>query len=316
MYRTAFIGLILAILATFIVGYRYNPLPYLLDTPSKVLDFILTGPGHSKSGRPSHFKGSDEHVEPGPSRRIVAIGDLHGDLPNTLKVLEFAGIINDQQDWIATNTTLVQVGDVVDRGPDTKAIYGLLRRLSNDSSAYGSDVVGVLGNHEIMNMFGDLRYVNPKDTDSFGGPEQRKLEWSRGGDLGSVHWANKGIHFINHSARQSLFQQSEKDAQSNPVFGGEGPTWYREYAQADEKTICPQLKEALNTLGARRMVIGHTPQLDGIKSRCRGRVIIIDTGISSVYGGKLSALEIFGDSATALYEKGKKVKLPKSRPIV
>ena len=86
------------------------------------------------------------------------------------------------------------------------------------------------------------------------------------------------------------------------------------------------------------MVIGHTPQLDGIKSRCRkyalvkslwmfdlvdsskaptleGRVVIIDTGISSVYGGRLSALEIFGDSTTALYEKSARITLPRSRPI-
>ena len=76
----------------------------------------------------SHF--FDENVEPGPPRRIVAVGDLHGDLQNTFKVLEFAAVINERHEWIAPNTTLVQIGDVVDRGRVTKFTDWLSTRIS------------------------------------------------------------------------------------------------------------------------------------------------------------------------------------------
>ena len=48
----------------------------------------------------------------------------------------------------------------------------------------------------------------------------------------------------------------------------------------------------LDATKGRRMIMGHTPQFKGILPRCRSKVIIIDTGISSAYGGVLSALEI------------------------
>lgn len=86
--------------------------------------------------------------------------------------------------------------------------------------------------------------------------------------------------------------------------------WYRGYALDDEADgICEQAESVLKSLNATRMVVGHTPHFQGILSRCRSKVIIIDTcvlraclavfdltllgsGISSAYGGVLSALEI------------------------
>lgn len=86
--------------------------------------------------------------------------------------------------------------------------------------------------------------------------------------------------------------------------------WYRGYALDDEADgICEQAESVLKKLNATRMVVGHTPHFKGILSRCRSKVIIIDTcvsyarrsasglnrcssGISSAYGGVLSALEI------------------------
>ena len=81
-------------------------------------------------------------------------------------------------------TTLVQVGDVVDRGDDTILLYKAIGNLTQQASAVGDRVYSILGNHEIMNLMGDLRYVTKGDNESFGGPQERKIAWSSKGWLG------------------------------------------------------------------------------------------------------------------------------------
>lgn len=77
------------------------------------------------------------------------------------------------------------------------------------------------------------------------------------------------------------------------LYGGGGPLWWRGLADTpDEKTVCGWAKELQEKLGVRRIIGGHTPDLEKIVDRCDGTVIIIDTGISYAYGGVLSALEI------------------------
>lgn len=81
------------------------------------------------------------------------------------------------------------------------------------------------------------------------------------------------------------------------------------YAQDDEREVCPQLERALLYLNATRMIVGHTPQLSGkILDRCNGKVLVIDVGISRVYGGHSAALEIVGEIVTGLYPGGKRTR--------
>lgn len=72
----------------------------------------------------------------------------------------------------------------MDRGPDTIRLYRLMMKLTKQAKEAGGAVFSLLGNHEIMNMMEDLRYVDPGDTDSFGGEEKRKEAWSKDGWLG------------------------------------------------------------------------------------------------------------------------------------
>lgn len=48
-------------------------------------------------------------------RRIVAVGDLHGDFGNTLKVLEMSGVIDKEGGWAGLVDFFVQTGDIIDR---------------------------------------------------------------------------------------------------------------------------------------------------------------------------------------------------------
>ena len=101
--------------------------------------------------------------------RIVAIGDLHGDYDHYLAVLQAAGIVDRRGRWIAGDTHLVQVGDIPDRGPDTRRIIAHMAGLARQASKRGGRVHNLMGNHEAMNVYGDLRYVSEGEFKAFAG---------------------------------------------------------------------------------------------------------------------------------------------------
>ncbi|KAJ7761916.1 Metallo-dependent phosphatase-like protein [Mycena maculata] len=76
------------------------------------------------------------------------------------------------------------------------------------------------------------------------------------------------------------------------LYDANGPFWYRGWATDSEEKACVDVDKVLARTGTRRMIMGHTPDFTGIVSRCNGKIIIIDTGISHAYGGALSALSI------------------------
>jgi TPR repeat protein len=99
--------------------------------------------------------------------RVIAIGDVHGDYEQFVAVLESAGLIDGQGNWTGGATHLVQTGDVLDRGPDSRAVMDLLMRLEKQAAAAGGAVHCLIGNHEAMNIYGDLRYVSPGEFASY-----------------------------------------------------------------------------------------------------------------------------------------------------
>ncbi|MES2859713.1 MAG: metallophosphoesterase [Pseudomonadota bacterium] len=101
--------------------------------------------------------------------RIVAIGDLHGDYDGYLAVLQSAGLVNTRGRWIGGDTHLVQTGDIPDRGPDTRRIIGHMAQLAREARRHGGRVHNLLGNHEAMNVYGDLRYTTAGEYRAFAG---------------------------------------------------------------------------------------------------------------------------------------------------
>jgi hypothetical protein len=93
------------------------------------------------------------------ARRIVAIGDLHGDLSATRNALLLAGVIDENDLWVGGTTVVVQTGDQLDRGDDELEILDLLDALTLQAQAAGGAVHVLNGNHELMNVKQDLRYV-------------------------------------------------------------------------------------------------------------------------------------------------------------
>lgn len=108
--------------------------------------------------------------------RIVAIGDLHGDYDAFEALLTDAGLIDKRKRWSGGETILVQTGDVPDRGPDSLRIIKKLQELQKRAPRTGGQVVTLVGNHEAMNVTGDLRYVHPGEYEAFA---DRKSEQRR-----------------------------------------------------------------------------------------------------------------------------------------
>jgi hypothetical protein len=103
--------------------------------------------------------------------KIVAVGDLHGDYDNFVRILRINKIIDGQNHWIAGKTHLVQIGDVLDRGNHAKKIFDLIKKLEKEAKKAGGKVHMLLGNHEEMNItglaFDRERYVSAEQLRSF-----------------------------------------------------------------------------------------------------------------------------------------------------
>ncbi len=115
--------------------------------------------GPSEVGKPPSRAPSASRLPAPP--RLVAIGDVHGDLAATEAALRLAGAIDQDARWIGGDLVVVQTGDQLDRGDDEQAILELLERLEGEAKAAGGALHVLNGNHEFMNALGDLRYVTP-----------------------------------------------------------------------------------------------------------------------------------------------------------
>ena len=107
--------------------------------------------------------------------RIVAVGDVHGDYEGFVSVLRAAGVIDKSNKWVGGETHLVQTGDCVDRGPDSRKVLELLINLTKQAERSKGMVHALLGNHEAMDIYGDLRYVSAADYASYRNNQSEEL---------------------------------------------------------------------------------------------------------------------------------------------
>ncbi len=275
------------------------------------------------------------------AERVVAIGDLHGDFDATRAVLRLAGLIGADDRWSGGEAVLVQTGDQLDRGDGERRIIDLLERLRDEAVAAGGRVVVLNGNHELMNVRGDLRYVTQGGFAEFkgfadastpvdprlakvppglrgrlvaflpGGPYARILARrpviARVGDTLFVHGGvlpthvEIGLERINREVAAWVAGQTP----SPPPYmrGEDSPVWSRHYSTDPDAADCALLARVLEATGTRRMVVGHTVQKGGANAACGGRVWRIDVGLSAHYGGQPAALEIRGEAVSILSSK-------------
>jgi calcineurin-like phosphoesterase family protein len=113
---------------------------------------------------------------PAGPESVVAIADVHGDFDDFVAILRRTGLIDKQNRWAGGRTTFVQTGDLLDRGPKPREVMDLMMALEKEALQGGGRLVSLLGNHEMMNIMGDLRYVVPVNYASFADGDSEKRQ--------------------------------------------------------------------------------------------------------------------------------------------
>ena len=318
--------------------------------------------------------------------RIVAISDVHGAYDAMVTTLRNVGVLDTELDWAGRDTHLVIIGDLLDRGPRSRDAMDLLMRLEAEAEAAGGRVHVLIGNHEMMNMIGDLRYVSKAEYAAFAKDEtsRDRERWfniwayrrggasttlrerfdsrfprgyfalseafSASGKYGQwllekpiiavinrtafVHGGlppvviEMGLEGINSGLRKNLstyvravetlidanvllptdsFYEHERivtnyvpsldetrevlDAikavqrlSDSAVLSSDGPLWYRGNVKCSGLIEVHRLEDALESIGADRVVVGHTPTPNRkVLQRFDGRVVEVDTGMLNFY---------------------------------
>ena len=249
--------------------------------------------------------------------RIVAVGDVHGDFDQFVKTLRAAEVVDDKNKWIAGKTHLVQLGDILGRGTESRKVLDLMMGLEPQAAAAGGAVHALIGNHEAMVLEDDWRYVQPEDQEGYGGVKEFRDAMSAAGkygqwirkhntaikinDLVFVHagitpsFARLSLGQLNKTLREELAKGVVDGAATDPF----GPLWDRSLALDDPQKVTQELVAVLRRYGASRMVVGHNVSREGVSARAGGRLIMVDVGMSKLYGGPAACLAV---EKNAFYE--------------
>jgi hypothetical protein len=153
----------------------------VLLAPLVVAGLLAPGPAFTQSAQ-AQWSGVE---------RVVAFADVHGAYTELLTLLRESGVIDAQDRWAAGRTHVVSLGDLLDRGADSRQVMDLLMRLQGEAQSAGGQLHVVLGNHEAMNLLGDLRYVDPGEFAAYADVEspaeraQRRAAWEAAQGAGS-----------------------------------------------------------------------------------------------------------------------------------
>lgn len=251
-------------------------------------------------------------------RRVAVLSDIHGQYGVMHALLQAHGVIDEADRWAWGDGHLVIAGDIFDRGTQVNEALWLVYGLQRQAAEAGGRVHFLLGNHEAMVLYDDLRYVHPKYlavAELFGeshaalyGPETVLGQWLRG--LPAIVRVNDSL-FV-HGGLSDAYAALELDAEStNARFrdslglpretirgdavldalyrGDSSPLWYRGYFNDDALTQS-DLDALVARWGVQRIVVGHTSQMR-IESLFEGRVLAVDSSIKNGESGELLLIE-------------------------
>lgn len=147
---------------------------------------------------------------------IVVVGDVHGALQPLKDILHVSGLTDEQDRWAGGASHLVSLGDLIDRGPQSRAVLDFMMGLQTQAQAAGGQVHVLMGNHELMNLTGDLRDVSEPEMESYGGQTGHTQLFAADGKYGS--WLMQFPSILNidgnlfvHGGLSSVFRDLSVD---------------------------------------------------------------------------------------------------------
>jgi hypothetical protein len=262
--------------------------------------------------------------------RIFAVSDVEGNLDELLLLLQAGGVIDQDGRWAYGDGRLVFVGDMVDRGEQVTEVLWFVHQLEPQALQAGGRVHVVLGNHDAMLLYNDVRYadekyklVAPKFRASLSGlygPSTELGRWLRtkpallrigevlfvhGGVSNALVEAGLDLGAVNEAIRLGLDEpwRTRAPGTMQMLFASDGPLWYRGYFRGEELTT-DQISGTLAAFGARKVVVGHTI-VDTVQNLHEGVVYGVDvtfTEADQVEGlliedGRFSRVDVHGQTS-------------------
>ncbi|KQC00134.1 metallophosphoesterase [Pedobacter sp. Hv1] len=263
---------------------------------------------------PSVAKGAD---------KMLFISDVEGEFTGFRALLLANGVIDQKYNWKFGTGKLIICGDLFDRGKEVTEVLWLLYKLEQDAKAAGGYVHTILGNHDIMNLSGDIRYVDPRYLEmakivgltytDFFAADTELGRWLRTKNIiekiGDNLCAHAGIAPQINTLAMPIAQINDKcrpyydKAKRLASVGEADPTiasffnsktslfWYRGYF-VEPKATEEEVNATLSIFGVKRIVVGHT---------------IVPGNVGFYYNGKVLGLDVnqhAGKHEAALFEKG------------
>lgn len=246
-------------------------------------------------------------------QKLIAVSDIEGNFNGFVSLLQKHNVIDENFDWSFGDGHLVLVGDFVDRGNNVIPVLWLIYKLENEAEKERGKVHFIIGNHEIMNIQGNLYYaeskykklaieLGKKETNSENGKilfagSSELGKWLRSKNvvelIGKRIFTHAGLspeilnykisldtinQIVRRNIDKDLYHKPEKDEQANFLMGRKSPFWYRglvtDYKYYD-KIAENELDKVLEYYNAEQIVVGHTVVVD-ISSEFNGKVVRID----------------------------------------
>jgi hypothetical protein len=267
--------------------------------------------------------------------KIFAISDIHANFKGLKNILIGAGVIDKKLNWSFGKGHFVFDGDVFDRGAYPTECIWLIYKLEEEAEKAGGRVHFILGNHELLNLYGNTKYVNKnilgniplmkEEYINLYGVNTELGRWFRTkngiekiGNFVFVHAGispllnslNLSLNKINKITRNIIGKTKEQitDEKEKLIAAGKtSPYWFRGFI------LNPVSKDSaetiFNNMGAERIIVGHTI-IDNIKSFYGGRVVgINEDHQKNSDNGFMHGLLIIGKKFFVIDDKGVKKEL-------
>ncbi|GAA5130441.1 metallophosphoesterase [Thalassotalea piscium] len=248
---------------------------------------------------------------------VVALSDLHGQYDLMLTLLKNNSVIDQQGNWAFDDGHFVITGDIFDRGDKVTEILWFIYKLEQQAEQAGGKVHLLLGNHEVMVLNGDLRYLHPKYIQTaalFNQPfdalfskisilgrwlrsksvlvKVNNMLFAHGGFHPSLAHEKRTLEEINRVFKSNLIKNELTEPRAGwgrYLHKSNGPIWYRGYFK-DDGASSAEIDLLLKHFNVAHLVVGHTSQKQ-VEARFQGRVIAIDSSIKNGQYGEVLHIE-------------------------
>jgi len=275
-------------------------------------------------------------------KKLIAFSDIEGEFEPFRRMLIANGVIDEKYNWIFGKGHLLICGDLFDRGKDVAAYLWLLYKLEDEAKIKGGYVHTILGNHDIMNLSGDFRYVQQKYFErakrmgvaylELYGPDTELGRWLRSKNIIEKIGDNLCLHGgispeilalqwpvikINRECRpyydQGMHPEKFEDKDLWKFFDGRNisPFWYRGYF-LEPFASQGLVDSTLSFYKTRRIIVGHDI-IDSVAAFYQRKILGIDV---NEHEGNAQGLLIKGNDIYKIDLSGKKQKLFQQNPLV